>query len=52
MLGKESMKDEDLIKNIEMVYAGIVNVLPTKRENVRSAMIKLTMSKPIKVEIK
>ena len=51
-VGKESMKDEDLIKNIEMVYAGIVNVLPTKRENVRSALIKLTMSKPIKVEIK
>jgi len=51
-VGKENMKDEQIIENIEAVYNGIVNVLPTKKENVKSAMIKLTMGKPIRVEIK
>jgi ribosomal protein L1 len=50
--GKESMPDEDLIDNIKAIYNGVVNALPTKRENVKSVMIKLTMSKPVKVEIK
>lgn len=51
-VGKESMSDEDLIKNIETAYNAIVNVLPTKKENVRSVMLKLTMEKPLKVEMK
>lgn len=51
-VGKESMTDEQIIANIEAVYHGIVNALPTKRENVKNAMIKMTMSKPIKVELK
>lgn len=51
-VGKESMTDAQLIENIKAIYAGIVNALPTKRENVKNVMIKLTMSKPIKVEIK
>ena len=51
-LGKESMSDEDIIENINAVYSALVNTLPTKKDNVKSALIKLTMSKPIKVEIK
>lgn len=51
-IGKESMADEQLIENILAIYNGLVNVLPTKRENVKSVMLKLTMSKPLKVEVK
>jgi large subunit ribosomal protein L1 len=51
-VGKESMPDDKIIENITAIYNGIVNVLPIKKDNVRNAMIKLTMSKPIKVEIK
>ena len=51
-VGKESMKDEEISANIEAVYNGIVNALPTKKENVKNVMIKLTMSKPLKIEIK
>lgn len=51
-IGKEGMSDEQIIANAQTVYTGLVNALPTKRENVRNVMIKLTMSKPIKVEIK
>ena len=50
--GKESMKDEEIIGNIETIYNGFVNVLPTKKENVKSVLIKLTMTKPIKLEMK
>jgi len=51
-VGKETMSDGDLIENIKAIYEGVVNALPTKKENVKSVMLKLTMSKPVKVEIK
>jgi len=51
-VAKESMADKDIMENIVAAYRAIVAVLPTKRENVRNVMIKLTMSKPLKVEIK
>ncbi len=50
--GKENMTDEQITENIKALYEGIVNALPTKKENVKSVLIKLTMSKPLKVEIK
>jgi len=51
-IGKESMDDKNIIENINAVYQGLVAALPVKRDNIKSVMIKLTMSKPIKVEIK
>jgi large subunit ribosomal protein L1 len=51
-VAKESMPDEKIIENIEAVYRGVVSALPIKKDNVKKAMIKLTMSKPIIVEIK
>ena len=50
-IGKESMKDEDISENIITAYNSIINSLPRKKENIRSVMIKLTMSKPVKLEI-
>ena len=50
--GKESMDDEKIIQNIESIYRGIVDAMPVKKDNIRKVMIKLTMSKPITVEIK
>jgi large subunit ribosomal protein L1 len=52
VVAKEDMSDENIIRNIEAVYAGIVNALPTKKENVKNVMVKLTMGKPLKVELK
>lgn len=51
-VGKESMPDSKIIENAEAIYQGLVNALPTKKENIRKIMIKLTMSKPINVEMK
>ncbi|MEK6800883.1 MAG: hypothetical protein AABY10_00050 [Nanoarchaeota archaeon] len=51
IVGKETSKDADIEENILAVYKAIENALPKKRENVRNVMIKLTMSKPIKIEV-
>ncbi len=51
-VGREDMKDEEILENIMAIYNGLINVLPTKKENVKSILIKLTMGKPLKVEIK
>jgi large subunit ribosomal protein L1 len=51
-VGREGMKDDEISANIAAAYNSIVNALPTKKENVKSVLIKLTMSKPVKVEIK
>ena len=51
-VGKEGMEDEKIIENAKAVYNGIVNVLPTKKENVKNVKIKFTMSKPTEVDIK
>jgi len=51
VVGKESMEDEKVIENIKSIYSAIENALPKKKENVKNVMIKLTMGKPLKVEI-
>jgi len=49
-VGNEAMKDEEIIENIELVYNQLVHHLPKEAGNVRSVLLKLTMSKPIKIE--
>ncbi len=51
-VGKESMKDEQIIANIKAIYEAVTNALPAKKENVRKVMIKLTMGAPVTVEVK
>lgn len=50
-VGKSSMDDEKIIANVKSIYGAIENALPKKKENVKNVMVKLTMSKPHKVEI-
>jgi len=49
VVGKEDMKNEELAENMVAAYNGLVNVLPQKRLNVKSVLIKTTMGKPVKV---
>ena len=51
-IGNESMKDEEIIDNFNAIYKAIVESLPKKKDNVKNVMLKFTMSKPIKLEIK
>jgi large subunit ribosomal protein L1 len=50
-IAKISMKENEIEDNIKKLYDSIVNALPTKQENVKNVMIKLTMSKPLGVNI-
>ena len=50
--GKENMSDEEIFANIKAIHDGVVNALPTKRENVKNVKIKFTMSKSKEIEIK
>lgn len=49
-LAKESMTDEQILENIDKTFKIIMQVLPKKELNVRNVMLKLTMSKSIKVQ--
>ena len=46
-VGKESMKDEDINENIKAIYNSLMTVFTN--ENVKSILLKFTMSKPVKV---
>jgi len=52
IVGKMGMSDDQILENVKAVYTGVVDVLPIKKDNIKNVMIKLTMSKPLKVEIK
>jgi len=49
-IGKESMKDKDVVENIVYVYNNVLKNLPRNKENIRNIEIKFTMTKPIKIK--
>ncbi len=50
-VGKQSMKDEDIIENILTIYNAILKVLLRGKENIKNIEIKFTMTKPKKIEV-
>jgi large subunit ribosomal protein L1 len=50
--GNEEMQDEEIIANTIAIYKEIENALPAKKDNVKNVLIKLTMSKPQRIDIK
>ena len=52
MVGKETMKDSELVENIMTVYNNILKNLPRNKENIKNMEVKFTMTKPIKIIIK
>lgn len=51
-VGKTNMTDDQILENARSIYTGIINALPTKRDNVKNVLVKLTMTKPVEVQIK
>ncbi len=50
LVGKEDMKDEEVIDNILTIYNAIIALLPQGTANVKSVFLKLTMSPAIEVK--
>ena len=51
-VGKQSMKNEELIENIITIYNTILKNLPREKENVKNIELKFTMTKPKKINIR
>jgi len=51
-IGKESMKNEELIENIMTIYTHLLKILPRNKENIKNIELKFTMSKPQKIKLK
>lgn len=50
-VGKENMKTEEIVENTNLIYDQLIHHLPREKSNIKNVMLKLTMSKPIKVDI-
>jgi len=48
-IGSEEMKDEDLTENIFHAYNSILHVLPKEKDNLKSILIKFTMSPSVEI---
>ena len=51
-IGKQSMKDDEIIENILTVYNALLKVLSKGKENIKNIEIKFTMTKPKKIILK
>jgi large subunit ribosomal protein L1 len=49
-VGKEEMSDDEIAENVVYIYDQVEHHLPKERHNVRGALVKMTMGKPIKVQ--
>jgi len=51
-VGKENMKDEEILDNIKTIYDQIIHHLPNEEQNIDSAYLKLTMGSSIEIGAK
>jgi len=51
LVGKESMKDEQIVENIEVLLKFLETKLPKGKHNISKILLKLTMSKPIAIKV-
>ena len=50
-VGKQSMKDEEIIENIIAIYNSILKALPKDKENIKNIELKFSMTKPQKIKL-
>ena len=51
-VGKENMKEEEVVENVQEVIKALELKLPKGKQNIGRLMLKLTMAKPVKIEAK
>ncbi len=49
MVGTQKMSEKEIIENILAVHHQVIHHLPREENNVKNVMLKLTMSKPVKL---
>jgi large subunit ribosomal protein L1 len=51
-IGKQSMKDSEIIENILVIYNTLLKVFTKGKENIKNIELKFTMTKPQKIKIR
>jgi large subunit ribosomal protein L1 len=51
-VGKQSMKDDEIVENAVTVYNAVLKALSKGKENIKNLEVKFTMTKPQKIKIK
>jgi len=51
-IGKQSMKDDEIIENIMAVYNVLLKSLLKEKENIKNIEVKFTMTKPVKISVR
>tara|TARA_Y100000034_G_C6869165_1_gene396545 strand:+ start:309 stop:938 length:630 start_codon:yes stop_codon:yes gene_type:complete len=51
-IGKEDMKDEEIIENILVVYNSVLKSLLREKDNIKNIEVKFTMTKQKKIKIR
>ena len=51
LIGKEYMKDEEIAENIQEVLKFLETKLPKGKHNIGKILLKMTMEKPVKIEV-
>jgi len=51
-IGKQSMKDDEIVDNAVTVYNAVLKALAKGKENIKNIEIKFTMTKPQKIKLK
>ena len=51
-IGKQNMKNDEIVENILTVYNSLLKVLPKGKDNIKNIEIKFTMTKPQKIQIR
>jgi len=51
-VGRQNMKDEELVENMMAVYNAVLKVLTRGKENIKNIEVKFTMTKPQKIKLR
>jgi len=51
-VGKQSMKDEEIVENAMAIYNSVLKALLKGKDNVKNIELKFTMTKPQKIQIR
>ena len=49
-VGREDMEESKVVENIISIYNQVLHAMPQEKNNIREVMVRLSMSKPVKVE--